>query len=112
MVPQIFGNPHMVKGYSRTILLMDEILHHLGALNYYNSSDCRDLRWCKIFLHQQYDVVPAEAWPGCRLWCFFRTPKTGPHWRVLVGFREGVGRRAEHAGLGGQRLATEGVHVV
>ena len=26
---------------------MDEILHHLGALNYCNSSDFRDLRWCK-----------------------------------------------------------------
>ena len=27
---------------------MDEIWHHLGALNYCNSSDSRDLRWCKI----------------------------------------------------------------
>ena len=27
---------------------MDEILHHLGALNYCNSWDFRDLRWCKI----------------------------------------------------------------
>ena len=32
----------------RDILLMDEILHHLGALNYCNSWDFRDLRWCKI----------------------------------------------------------------
>ena len=30
------------------ILLMDEILHHLGALNYCNSWEFRDLRWCKI----------------------------------------------------------------
>ena len=30
------------------ILLMDEILHHLGALNYCNSYDFRDSRWCKI----------------------------------------------------------------
>ena len=28
---------------------MDESLHHLGALNYCNSQDFRDLRWCKIF---------------------------------------------------------------
>ena len=27
---------------------MDEILHHLGALNYCNSWGFRDLRWCKI----------------------------------------------------------------
>ena len=27
---------------------MDEILSHLGALNYCNSYDFRDLRWCKI----------------------------------------------------------------
>ena len=27
---------------------MDEILHHLGALNYCNSQDFRGLRWCKI----------------------------------------------------------------
>ena len=27
---------------------MDEILHQLGALNYCNSEDFRDLRWCKI----------------------------------------------------------------
>ena len=27
---------------------MDEILHHLGALNYCNSWDFRDLGWCKI----------------------------------------------------------------
>ena len=32
----------------KNILLMDEILHHLGPLNYCNSLDCRDLRWCKI----------------------------------------------------------------
>ena len=30
------------------ILLMDEILHHIGALNYCNFEDFRDLRWCKI----------------------------------------------------------------
>ena len=30
------------------ILLMDEILHRLGALNYCNSTDFRDFRWCKI----------------------------------------------------------------
>ena len=30
------------------LLLMDAILHHLGALNYCNSQDFRDLRWCKI----------------------------------------------------------------
>ena len=27
---------------------MEEILHHLGALNYSNSWDFRHLRWCKI----------------------------------------------------------------
>ena len=27
---------------------MDEILHRLGALNYCNSSDFTDSRWCKI----------------------------------------------------------------
>ena len=31
-----------------SIRLMDAILHHLGALKYCNSSDFRDLRWCKI----------------------------------------------------------------
>ena len=30
------------------IVLMDEILHHLGALNYCSSLDFRDLRWRKI----------------------------------------------------------------
>ena len=29
-------------------LLMDEFLHHLGALNYCSSWDFRDLRWCRI----------------------------------------------------------------
>ena len=27
---------------------MDEILYHLGALNYCKSGDFRDLEWCKI----------------------------------------------------------------
>ena len=27
---------------------MGEILHHLGTLNYRNSWDFKDLRWCKI----------------------------------------------------------------
>ena len=27
---------------------MDEILHHLGALNYCNPWDFKDFRWCKI----------------------------------------------------------------
>ena len=35
-------------GPSDLLLLMDEILHHLGALKYGNSQDFRDLRWCKI----------------------------------------------------------------
>ena len=30
------------------LLLIDEILHHLGTLNYCNSLDSRDWRWCKI----------------------------------------------------------------
>ena len=30
------------------LVWMDEILHHLGALNYCNSWDFGDLRWCKI----------------------------------------------------------------
>ena len=30
------------------ILLMDEILHHLKALNYCSSLDIRGVRWCKI----------------------------------------------------------------
>ena len=36
-----------VKG-SSGIPLMDGILQHLWALNYCDSQDCRDLRWCKI----------------------------------------------------------------
>ena len=34
--------------YKTLLLLMDEILHHLGAPNYCNSQDFRDSRWCKI----------------------------------------------------------------
>ena len=30
------------------LLVMDEILHHLGALNYCNTLDSRNLRWCKV----------------------------------------------------------------
>ena len=30
------------------LVLMDEILHHLGALNYCNSQDFMDVMWCKI----------------------------------------------------------------
>ena len=38
------------------ILLMEEILHHLGALNYCNSGDFRNLTWVQDFLHQQYQL--------------------------------------------------------
>ena len=30
------------------VLLMEEILHHSEPLNYCNSQDSRDLRWCRI----------------------------------------------------------------
>ena len=30
------------------LLVMKEILHHLGALNYSHSEDFRDLKYCKI----------------------------------------------------------------
>ena len=40
------------------ILLIDEIVDHLGTLNYYNSWD---LKWCKDLLHQQYRLNLYEA---------------------------------------------------
>ena len=36
-------------GVLSKLLLMDEILHHLGALNYCKSWDFRNFRWCKVF---------------------------------------------------------------
>ena len=35
----------LLKGW---LLLMDDILHHLGALKYCNSEDFKHFRWCKI----------------------------------------------------------------
>ena len=42
----------------RLILLMEEVLHHLEPLNYGNSLDFRDLRWCKISSLNNIELVP------------------------------------------------------
>ena len=68
---------------------MDEILHHLGALNYCNSQDFRDLRWCKISsinsrCYKRSTLVvlktdTREELPGSKVWGF---PKI---WGTLLG---------------------------
>ena len=35
-------------GTSPELLFMEEILHHLEPLNYCNSQDFKDFRWCRI----------------------------------------------------------------
>ena len=45
----IYTCKHCFSACAPDILLMEEILHHLGGfINYYNSYDFKDLRWCKI----------------------------------------------------------------
>ena len=62
---------------------MDEILDHLGALNYCNSWDFRDLRWCKISsISSRYwgTLVTCGYWGGWKSVGDFQVPTPFTAW--------------------------------